>query len=208
MKLKVLGQRFDVVNRQQYFEMTFDDRDCNGWQLAADYLNQNGSWKDVWSFTRCERVPNSLGINFEISTPGVVQDFNIASFNIPIISQKLGNILSVIAQDSLQRIPISIETVEGSSWEILNVLHLVDCLDYENSHIDYYPRDPCDLSISLHPERAGKPRGIRKLRIKHASLRELHVFRISNWEIPIIVSEPAKTQIEAAQISGVRFLPV
>lgn len=196
------------MSESQFFEMTFDDEDRYGWEIATDWLNSDGSWKDVWMFTRCEPAPRSHGLKFAVSNDGIPRDFNIANFNIPIVSQNLGELLSLNDIDCIERIPISIASSSDTQWEVLNILQRVDCIDYDASVIDFFPSDPNDPSVKTNPTRAGMPRGIRSLRIKPEKCSGKHIFRIKNWEVPIIVSKKVKDFIEAKGMKGIRFLGV
>jgi hypothetical protein len=189
----------------EYYKLMFDDQDVDGWELEIPWEGPDGEWWDVWAFTRCEIVEKPEEICVEISDNGTPVDFNLANFNIPIVSKRLGNLLDTASTNQVQRISTSIGN--GSDWEILNVLHSVDCLDHQRSVIDY-STDPNDPGVAKAPKEAGTPRGVRSLRIDNGRADGFHIFRISDWEIPIIVSVDVKSSCEAEGISGVRFQSV
>ena len=76
----------------------------------------------------------------------------------------------------------------------------VDCIDFERSDIQFYPDD--------HPEKAGKPRGVKKLRISGASVGSCHIFRPRDWTVVEIVSEKVKQALEGNGIKGIEYWPV
>lgn len=187
-----------------YFELLYDQSDVNMWHLHIDPELPDGTWWDVWAFTRCERISDPTPVTAMVDKVGHEVDFNFASFNIPIVSRRLGNLIASAAGHNVQRMPVSIAGRQ-LEWEALNVLNCVDCLDHKRSIIDYYPQALSDPIVTKSPGRAGKPRGVRKLAIDGRRVGEFHVFRIKHWEVPIIVSQDVRDKMLHEGISGIRF---
>lgn len=185
-----------------YFELEFDPDEKN-WELALPWLLSDGDWRDVWAFTRCQSYENTDLLIFDVSSDGIPVDFNLANFNIPVVSKRLGDLLFDIAPKQIQRIPVAIGS--DRNWEILNLLSEVDCLDHSRSTIDYFSTDLKDASVQKHPDMAGKPRGIRTLCIDAERTKGHEIFRITDWTVPIVVSESIKLAIEGSGFSGARF---
>lgn len=189
-----------------YYELTFDESDDNSWELEVLWQKPTGEWFDVWAFS-CGKVVDQLDeLRVAIFEPGHPVDFNLANFNIPIVSKRLGNLLESSFPADIQRIPISIGL--NTNWEILNVLNVVDCLDHERSVIDYYPTDADDETGPRSAASQRAPRGVRLLRVDNKKTQDRNLFRIKDWTIPIAVSSHVKAVCEAAQITGASFLPI
>jgi uncharacterized protein DUF1629 len=198
---------------RSYFRLTFGDpeiasrpveKGSGNWLLGIPWENEPNAWPDVWAFTRGERAVVDRELVARVAEEGRHIEFNIAEFQVPIVSRRAGDILESMAPENVQRIPISIDKSEDD-WEILNVLARVECLDRERSKIDYYPNDPLpDEDV----ERAGKPRGIRKLVIDPEKVGTHQIFRITDWEVAIIVSESVKDALQSAMVSGTFFICV
>ncbi len=160
----------------------------------------NGSSIDKWAFTRCERFQGTRPVPFYIYATGPTVDYNHTAFGLIVVSRRLGEIISGIAPHDVQRIPVLLEGESG--WELLNTLTCIDCIDYEHSHIDFYPDDFNDRT------RAGKPRGVRCLRIFPERTTGHHIFRPRDWMVAEIVSETIKTALEQSGVTGIAFRPV
>ncbi len=191
------------LKTMDYYKISFDDQETEGWELVVTWELPDGSWRDVWAYTRCEYLSQPDDITVDIVDKGLATDFNLANFNIPIVSKRLGDVVESVAKNQIQRIPISIGDDRG--WEILNILNLVECLDYERSVIDYHAEIPSDPAIVETLKNSGKPRGVRLLRIDGRKACGFHIFRISDWTIPIIVSAALKNALEDAGVTGLSY---
>lgn len=186
-----------------YYKLQFDDQEIGSWELVVPWDLPGGNWRDVWAYNRCEYISQPEEISIKISDKGLATDFNLANFNIPIVSKRLGDALEEVAANQIQRIPVSVG--DDSDWEILNIVNLVECLDHGRSVIDYYPEDTRDSVIVEAPERARKPRGVRLLRIKASKADGFHIFRISDWPVPIIVSSKVRDALQDTNLTGFTF---
>lgn len=192
---------------EHFFELTFDENDNQRWELEIDRVDTPECWMDAWAFTDCKGYDSNVKpVECIVSYNGYPRAFNIATLNIPIVSKRFGDVISILCDGYIQRIPVVIEN--HADWEILKILHCVECLDYKRSSIDYYPADLSDPWIAMNPEKAGCPRGVRNLRVEHKQCAGKVVFRIRKWEVPIIVSESLKRLIEQEGLTGVKFIQV
>lgn len=189
-----------------YFELDIDDQHPGSWSLSFPWELPDGSWKDVWAYTRCERLHEPATAFLEVSHAGDALDFNIATFNIPVVSKRMVEAIARSAFNDVQFVPATVN--DDTLWAIMNVLTRVDCLDYSKSIIDFFPTDLGDPSVINDPERAGKPRGVRLLQLDANRIGGRHVFRVTDWEIPIIVSGEIKQLIEETRLTGMTFQQV
>jgi hypothetical protein len=188
----------------RFFELTSDNYGPvphPRWQIEIDATLESGEWWDVWAYSRGERAlppPHP----FRISSPGPRSDLNITCFNTIVVSERVAASIDTAAHSEIQLIPVRIEG-DPDSWQILNPLTIVDCIDYQRSIItDFYPDAFEDVT------RAGKPRGILRLTIHPQSIGDNHIFRVKNWTVAVIVSELIKGVLEEEWAIGLRFDPV
>ena len=189
-----------------FAEIEYDQADNRKWHLSVPHVLPDGSWKDVWAYSRCERISPVMPLDVSVKKIGRPVDYNFASFNIPIVSARLGQIIDEIAPLDIQRIPVNMSAV--GEWEVLNVLHKVDCLDRRRSIIQYFPSDPADPEVIQYPHRAGKPRGVVKLVIDPQRVHDRHIFRIQDWTVVVIISNVLKQSFESAGVTGIHYRSV
>jgi hypothetical protein len=142
--------------------------------------------------------PLQLGIR----RTGTSLDFTFADSDVPVVSERVGNILGEIAGTDIQRFPVRIDGVKGK-FEIINVVRLIDCIDTKRSRIQWY-----QPGNDVRPDLAGKPEMITKLRIKSDVVNGSDIFRLSDWKIALIVSDRVRSAFAKAKVSGVSFSQV
>ena len=145
-------------------------------------------------------VPFPLQLGMRRS--GASLDFTFADFDLPVVSERVGNLLGAIAGPDIQRFPVRIDGVKGK-FEIINVVRLIDCIDIRRSEIQWYEPDN-----DIRPDLAGKPEMITKLRIKSDVVNGSDIFRLSDWKIALIVSDRVRSAFAKAKVSGVSFSQV
>ncbi len=130
---------------------------------------------------------------------GVQTDLSLITNLTPVISERLGEKISSLGTCRIQRIPVIIKGVK-EKYEILNILSIIDVIDYEKSKYIQYFRSP---------QRSGEIEIIYGLRVKHEPINSA-IFRLFNWEITIIVTGDFLLEVAydfsgmyAEQISGI-----
>jgi hypothetical protein len=151
---------------------------------------------DIWS---CRPIQVREPIPLSIFKEGESVDFDCAPYAIPVVSRRFAETLQQIAPYDIQRLPAVLRGVEGE-WEIVNVVSRIDCIDFRQSKISYYPPD--------HPESPGKPRGVMRLVLDSSRIGQHHVLRPKDWEVAFIVSESVKSALDAIGATGFEYLPV
>ena len=140
-----------------------------------------------------------LKVLLDLKRNGAPLDFTFTNADLPVVTAKVANMLAAIAPRDIQRIPVLVESRE-EEYEIINVIRLIDCIDVNQSEIQWYaPGNP------IRPDFAGTPEMIMKLVIDPARAGGHHIFRINNWKGAIVVSDVIKDAFERSQVSGVRF---
>lgn len=183
-----------------YFRLV-DDLDIDGRWFLKSPLRKDGEEVDPRAFT-CGRVfesENDMSIIQRYR--GCPLDFTFADFDLPVVTSQVGECIQELDPKAVQRIPVKITDgrISLKGHEILNVLSTLDCLDEERSTVR---RWTCD---SPRPDKAGQYRMVTNLAIDRSQVGSSKVFRISGWEIALIVSEEILLAFERTRVKGVRF---
>lgn len=133
-----------------------------------------------------------------VTHPGMVLEFCLTSFAVPVASGVLARVVSSAAGPDVQCIPVTIDGNPG--MYVLNVVRVVRCLDESRSEfLKWTDRDHrADL--------AGQYRQVTKLAIDPDAIpSDAHFFRISGWEVAIILSQDVKEAMERVGCVGAEF---
>lgn len=181
------------------YELSFDDDDENPyWELCINEEQLERANGDIWAYSRGERSPRTERVPCLIDHEGIEADCDIDALSgTPIVSQRLADLLSEIAPDDIQLIPVELDA--PGTWAIVNVLPIVDAIDYDNSIISYHDTD--------NPTFAGKPRGIIRLIVKPALLGQHSIVRLKDWTVSIIVTEVLRERCRNTRMTNLKFIP-
>lgn len=174
--------------------MANDDR----WTLSIQRQFSDGLPVDIWAYNRCERLKDPSPVPFTIRVPGDAVDYNSTAFGCPVVSSRMAQVVDRVASNDVQLIPVTLDA--PGEWEVLNIVTCLDCIDHGRSLIQYFPED--------HPEKAGKPRGVKKLIIDPNAVGDHQIFRPCDWMVVEIISESLKKELEASGVSGIEYWPV
>ena len=86
-----------------------------------------------------------------------------------------------------------------AGYEIINVLSLLTAINDEHSEIRRWTEK------DGYPEKIGEYFGIGKLVLNGPIVDGHHIFRLTNWELPLIVSEKMKENLEELATTGIAF---
>jgi len=142
-------------------------------------------------------MPHSINI----SQAGVEQQFNLGGFDLPIVSSGIALAIKDIAHDDVECFPVIIQQYKRQ-YAILNVITLRECLNEERSRIMKWTQN------DGRPEKEGQYRMVTELHIDKSRVVGCDIFRISGWEIALIVSDAIKNAIEGIGNLGIVFDPV
>ncbi|MEJ7764251.1 MAG: suppressor of fused domain protein [Acidimicrobiales bacterium] len=192
--------------------MVFDDRDRGGWYLGAPIVDpssappgsvwettENGARLDPKIFCRGERVELSARPVVPIERRGKPRDCHFGSFDMLVVSQRVGALVETLAPGDVQRIPVDVEGV-AEPYEILNVVAVLDRIDPERTAGQRWPDD--------HPHNAGRWRAVYELVLRAEDLGGPRIFRLSGWSVGVVVTEEIKRALQNARVSGIRFVPI
>lgn len=140
----------------------------------------------------------SIGIQYE----GIRVDWTFSDFDLPIITAEVGELLSDLAPVDIQRIPLRLRG-GPSNLEILNIVHVVDCIDEKRSKIQWFQE-----GNSVRPDLAGQPEMITDLRVIPSAIEPFDLVRPKGWEIAIVISERISSALAKHGVSGIGFTSV
>jgi hypothetical protein len=169
-------------------------KDGIGGRGIREWDLRKGKYIDIWD-------PQNLA---EYELDGHRDDFVSTAFYIPVVSPALKTLLERLAPDEIQFLPLQIRKIGGNGevkgYHIANFLHMVDCIDRELSkYLEWKPGDSREDLI-------GKSfRDMEKIVLKGSSIGNHKIFRLTMWDIVMVVSEEIVVAIEEAGLTGSKF---
>jgi len=187
-----------------YFEIKTDDITCSDrWHLDMP-RDAKGIEIDPRVFVHGETYngvrPASVAIDAKY--PGREVQFNLAAFDMPVVSASVAGIIANIAPASIERFVISIPLAQ-EEYVILNVTQRARCVDEQRT--EYVAKW---MSGDMRPDKVGHYKALGGLQIDPCRTHGLHVFRVEGWVIALVVSERVKLALEKVRDLGVTFVPV
>ncbi|WP_371746097.1 imm11 family protein [Myxococcus sp. CA040A] len=150
-------------------------------------------------FYRGERLPDLGPLKLPITVPGRALDFSRAAFAAPVVHARVASVFSELAAEEVQTLPVEIEG-QPEPFFILVATQLIQCIDEQVSrHIKKWtPEDG-------RPEKLGKYRDVRGMRIDSSRVGDAKIFRPQGWAIVLIVREDIKDALERMGATGTTF---
>lgn len=136
-------------------------------------------------------------VNFEVKKERVLQfDCLPNDALVPLVNERVKNILESIAIDDIQFFPAKLVCTDGilESYYFLNATHLIKGIDHEKSI--YTTMDMLDGGIL----------GFSYLTYKEGCLEKHQLARDEEYESNLLVSEGVKSIFDKEKISGVRLV--
>lgn len=176
----------------KYFRLLDDVTYPGRWHVGAITSDEEDVSDSLWDGRHYIGGPLSA----EVTTDGTKLDFCLTSFAVPIGTTAAADAIQREATRDLQRIPLV-----GTSYEVLNSVRVVDCLDEGSSEFQKWT--PTDG----YPDKVGEYRQVTSLKLNPSCIpKDAHFFRVQGWLIALIVSTPVKEALEAMR--GPVFIPV
>ena len=184
---------------KRYFEL-LDDMSIRGrWLLGTPTDPQGREVDDPWMFYRGERLPDMGRLKLPIDVPGRALDFSQAAFAAPVVHPRVASVFSELAPEEVQTLPVEIEG-QPEPFFILVATQLLRCIDDKASrYVEMWqPEDG-------RPDKVGKYRDVRGMRIDPSQVGDAKVFRPWGWAIALSVREDIKEALERMGATGAEF---
>lgn len=179
-----------------YFDLLFDVERKGGWLLGG-VMKLDGSEILSSEFMSCTPYSgHTEALKASIILEGSPADYTLTAMGTPIVSPAMAKVLAQHETSGLEFIPIK---AGGEEYLILNILHCIECLDLEQSHVTRYS-EPYD-----DPETLGKIEGLTNTKIKPEWVGGHHIFRLAEYPIVIVISKELRKQLEANKFTGMKF---
>ena len=182
-----------IVNGPRYFRLSDDLHYQGRWHLGG-VLDEGG---DEPHFLASDPpAPGSLQV--ELSGSGIPLDFTLTAFAVPVVHQRIRELLVPLVSDDVRFLPASIGQL--SEHSVMHVASVVDCLDERHSIFTKWSEQ------DGRPDRVGRYRMVIRLRLDpvrvpaHAS-----IFRVRGWSVALIVREDIKEALQRAFCLGALF---
>ncbi|MCP3140214.1 imm11 family protein [Pyxidicoccus xibeiensis] len=184
---------------KRYYDLKDDMRIRGRWLLGTPTDAQGREVDDPWMFYRGERLPDLGPLKLPITVPGRALDFSRAAFAAPVVHARVASVLSELAPEEVQALPVEIEG-RPEPFFILVATQLIQCIDERASrHVrKWTPEDG-------RPEKLGKYRDVRGMRIDPSNVGDAKIFRPQGWAIVLIVREDIKDALEGMGATGTTF---
>jgi hypothetical protein len=133
--------------------------------------------------------------------PGHPLDFSEAALGIPMVSQRLKELLERLSVEAVQFFPARVLS-HDAPWFALNATRLVECIDESRClRVERWTQD------DGAPERVGEYRVVERMRIDPNRVSGARLFRTWGWPV-LVVSEDLMQAMEKEGITGTKFSEV
>lgn len=132
--------------------------------------------------------------------PAKLSDMVLTQFELPILSPRAMTVLKEAGVDNLEAYPIQIKHPKmkspEKSYQIINVVGLVACVDKDHAAIKTYTSDPSRIFT------------LRQYQLLENKIpKNLKVFRLEEFSGHLLVDPSVKDAWEKAGLTGAKFTP-
>jgi len=182
---------------RRFFELADDVSVPHRWDLETPADSQ-GLKVDDGQFKLGAAVHIKERLRIAVEIAGTPLDFTEAGTSIPVVHVRVASMLSELAPDDVQLIPVDVEG-QPDQYLILVATRLIRCIDETASRIQLWTHE------DGLPEMVGRYASVRDLRINKAEVGSAKVLRCEGWTGPLIVSEEIHDALERMGATGTRF---
>lgn len=185
---------------QRFFKLADDRYVPRRWHLDTP-IDHQGRPVHAWDFKRGMPVQVNGRLKIPIEVAGRPLDFSWAGLSIPVVHVKVASLLSELASGDVQFIPSDIEGYP-EQYLVLVATRLVRCIDEKASRILLWT-----LEDGV-PDKVGKYRDVRDMRIDKSKVGGAKVFRPEGWSSTLLISGEIKDALARMGATGTRFTEV
>jgi len=115
----------------------------------------------------------------------------------PVLRAWVGRAILESAAKEIQLIKASVDG--DDDFVVLNVLSNLDAIDEARSEITRWTED------DGRPEKVGTYFGIASIAIRTDKVKGAKMFRLREWELPLIVTDSIKSTLQKLKVTGIDF---
>jgi hypothetical protein len=182
---------------QRFFTLFDDVYVPHRWHLDTP-IDSQGSKVHDWDFMRGSPVDVEGRLKIPVEIAGRPLDFSEAGVGIPIVRVTVASMLAERAHGDVQLIPADIEG-QPDQYLVLVATRLIRCIDEKSSRILLWTHE------DGVPQKVGKYRDVRDMRIDKAKVGNAQVFRPEGWSSTLIISGEIKEALERIGATGTKF---
>jgi len=182
---------------QRFFELADDVNVPHRWHLAMP-RNSQGLKVDDAQFTDGKPLHIQERLRIPVESAGKPLDYTEAGLRIPVVHVRVASLFTQLAPEDMQLLPVDVED-HPDQYLILVATRLIDCIDEKASRFEpWTPEEGVLHTIRRYSI-------MYELRIDRAKVGSAKVFRLKDWEGPLIVSGEIKDALERMGATGTRF---
>lgn len=183
----------------KYFEIRADDNHFGDRWFLEEPVSENRQGLDARLFRYGKTYDGIAPHSVPVQQNGKPIAFNLAAFDMPVVSNQIASILKSVAVSDCEFFPVVVGPT-NLGMSIVNVVRRTKCVD-ESRCEDIMKW----CSEDNRPDRLGSYRSIGGLRIDATKTDGHHIFRILGWEVSLIVSDVIRTRLETVANLGIVF---
>jgi hypothetical protein len=181
----------------KFFEIIDSFEKPDRWYLGAP-RTFDGKEVDPRAFTSGLEYSGEHFLKIPVKQGSQPLDFTLGSFDMPVVKAEIAEGIHRLATGEIQRIPVKVE--EGyDDYEAVNALTVLAALNEELSEITWWTKE------DGLPSKVGTYAGIGKMVLNEREIKATQIFRLKNWRLPLLISEPIKDYLESIQATGIAF---
>jgi len=185
--------------QMRYYRIENDNSIIDRWFLTEPVTLDAATEIDFWPYLAGRRVPDpSSPLNIQIQRPGPELRFTLAGFDIPVVVSDLVESMAKIDPQGIQSVAVLVGGQQ--KYRMAVATRCVSCIDETKSRFTKWSEK------DQRPDKVGQYRMFTRLAIDPFRVsRDVHIFRVSGWNIALVVSELMRDAMIAANCRGVVF---
>jgi hypothetical protein len=177
---------------QKYYSL-YDDMGTDERWYLDDPAGPSGEWIGT-ALTRATRYEGLTPLTCRVHHPGPPLELTISLYNVPVVTDRVAELLLQHARDEIQLLPTEAAGYSGRLWAV-NILSAPDCVDEVRSEeVRRW------TEADGRPDRIGDYREIYGLQIDPVRATGSMILRPKGWLLEIIVAEPLATALTQAGV--------
>jgi len=185
------------MNLKKFYRILMDPQETAAWYLGG-LASEAEDDIDPRIFTEGKFYPSASSYKLEATRVGKELDFNFSSFDMIVVTRLVSDILRSLCEEDVQLIPVEI-IGKIDAFYILNICKRIKCFDRSKSIFTDWHHD------DGREDKIGHLRMVIELKIDPTKVDEVHIFRVHEWPVAVIVSEQVKNLFSSWGVRGVVY---